>query len=251
MHDQAEHNGCRHDQAEPAPRAHLNHQRQQDRAVEQVRGVAGAAQQPVVDDHHDQSAGRRASDTPGAAEDQRGVNQDQEGRVKVGREHADLLGSVDRAREGRHHRTERECHQPDPVDRDRHRRGRQRVFTHGPPGAPGARCLQQPQHGHRDHDQAYEQVVVAQVRGEPIPEGADRIDPDDAVGTTQRAGSHVVGELNERLAEEQRNDCQVVAEQSAGRQADEEPENRRADHHQRQRCQCGQMDACTPDLAGR
>jgi len=66
------------------------------------------------------------------------------------------------------------------------------------------------------------------------PESPDRVDPDDPVGPAQRPRRHVVGELDECLAEEQRHDRQVVAEQPPRRQPDEQPEDRRADHHDRQ-----------------
>ena len=120
----------------------------------------------------------------------------------------------------RDHRAERERHQLDPVDRDRHRRRGERVFAHCPPGAAGARGVEQLQHAHRQHQQDHRAgrsspVLVVSV----MSEDADRVDPDDPVGTAELAGSDVVGELDERLAEEQRDDRQVVADQPPRRPA--------------------------------
>ena len=80
------------------------------------------------------------------------------------------------------------------------------------------------------------------------PEGLDRVDPGDPVRPAQLGRRHVVGELDECLAEEQRHDGQVVAEQPPGRQPDGQPEERRADHHDRQRQPVRQVDAVGAEL---
>ena len=79
-------------------------------------------------------------------------------------------------------------------------------------------------------------------------EGLDRVDPGDPVRPAQLGRRHVVGELDECLAEEQRHDGQVVAEQPPGRQPDGQPEERRADHHDRQRQPVRQVDAVGAEL---
>ena len=153
---EAERDGRREDHGQPAPRAQPDHQRQQDQAVEEVAGIGRAAQQPVVDDHEHQGAGGRAGDAACAAEDEPGVDQDQDRRVEVGREHADLLRGEDGAGQRGDHGAEHERHQLHPVDRDRHRRRRQRVLRDGAPGPPGARvsssrstAIVTTQHDHR------------------------------------------------------------------------------------------------------
>ena len=62
-----------------------------------------------------------------------------------------------------------------------------------------------------------------------------RIEGDDPVVPAELGRRDVVDELDERLAEEQRNDREVAADQTSGRPADRQPEARREDHHERDR----------------
>ena len=68
-------------------------------------------------------------------------------------------------------------------------------------------------------------------------------------GPPSTLGADVVGELDERLAEEQRDDRQVVADQPRG-PADEQAQPGGGRHHQRDGQPGGQVDATAAELAG-
>jgi hypothetical protein len=59
---------------------------------------------------------------------------------------------------------------------------------------------------HREHEQSQKDVEVSAQGGDLHARAVQGIERDDPVGTTELARPGVVGELDERLAEEQRDD---------------------------------------------
>ena len=133
-----------------APRPHLDQQRHQDQAVEDVAGVGRAAQQAVEGDDHDQ---RRRAPRRRCCRRRRGSARRRSGsgtacRSPVGNTLICCAAKIDPA-SAAIIAPKRERHQLHPVDRDRHRSRRQRVLAHGAPGPAGARGVEQVQHRHR------------------------------------------------------------------------------------------------------
>ena len=197
----------------------------------------------------DESPEDHAAEAAGAAEDHDRVDRDQQGRVEVAREHRGLERGEERAGQPRDARAEGERVELEPVDRHPHHLGGQRVLAQRVPRPPGARPVDEVDGGEADQEEDQGDPVVALERLELLPEDVERVevrDPVRAVRDVVAAGETedrdpvpVVRHRHEELAEEERHDREVVADETARRQRDEQAEqNRRSgrdDQDQRRR----------------
>ncbi len=227
-HDQADgdaqEQGAGEDRGEALPGPDQEDECRHDRAVEHPARGIGRAQdlEDDVDDDH-------AQDHPGhasrAAEDHHRVDRDQERDLEVAREDADLNRREQRSREPGDRRSEHEREQLEPVHRHPHQLRRQGVLAQREPRAPRPRSVERVEPRRDDREDDEDEVVVAADRGDREPEGVDvvdAVDADRAAGEVDRraeAGRRdpvgVGHERHERLAEEERQDREVVAEEAS------------------------------------
>ena len=152
---------------------------------------------------------------------------------------------VDRARERADARADGDRKQLQPVDGHPHQLRRERIVTVGAPGAAGPRLVQEVNRGEHDDDGDQREPEVRAVRRQVVaedPEVVDVRDPvrpaRDVVRSVERDQRHAISLDRDRvedLAEEQRYDREVVADEPARRQREQESDEDRRAEDERQR----------------
>ena len=157
------------------PGLERDEEREQDHAVEEEARVRRRAEQlrRAVDD---QRTDHDAADAAESPEDDDGVDRDQQADVVVARERAGLDGAEDRSAEARGGGAEHEREQLQPVDRNAHRLGSQRILAQRAPrsACPGAVDEVEHDHQQRQRDQRVEVVLLR--RRDLVAEEVERVD---------------------------------------------------------------------------
>ena len=185
--------------------------------------MVGCAQHLQRHVHHDRPEDRTGQ-RPRAAEDDHRVDRDQQRHVEVGGEDARVERGEQRPREAGDARTHRKGDQLEPVDRHPHQLGRERILAQRAPRAPGARLAHRVQRRHHDEERDQGRVEVTRDAVDLAAEEMELVDVDHPVRAAGRVEAvmadaeerHAVPVLvdrHEQLAEEQRHDREVVADE--------------------------------------
>ena len=242
--DSAQHDGQRPSRANGEDEQEHDHRVEEEpRVVLRVLGRE-ELEGDVDHDRADDDAGQ----APDAAEDHDRVDRDQDRQREVPRGHGGQDGGEDAARKPGDAGSEGERHQLQPIDRNAHRLGREWVLAQRAPGAAGARLAEEVQADQDEQDDAEDEPVLLAPRRQLVAEEVVRVDVRDPVrpsGQSLAVHGRIrrVDEDDERLAEEEGHDREVVAEQPARGDAEHEAQQRRADHDDRDRDRRGPVDA--------
>ena len=175
VHHEAEHDGRPDHRERLPPRPQQRDERDHDDPVEDPARVVGVSQrlQRPVDQHR---ADRHPDQAARPAEDDHRVHGDQQDEVEVRREDGALHRREDRTGDARDACAHGEPHQLQAAHGHRHQLGRELVLAKRPPGATGARLIQEVEEGD-DEDEGDEcDVEVAVERRDLPPEELERVD---------------------------------------------------------------------------
>ncbi len=170
---------------------------------------------------------------PGPSEDDHRVHGDQQDEVEVRREHGALDGREDRPGDARDARAHREPHQLQAAHGHRHQLCSELVLAKRPPGAAGARLIQEVEEGDDDHEGDEGDVEVAVERGDLLPEELKGVEIRDPVRSA-RPG-RVDEDDQPELEEEKGHDRQVVADETPRGKPDQEAGDSGGDGDERYR----------------